>query len=427
MATARLGTSSPPCPPTSSPASALVYSGRLPSHFLNRSNFSFLLHFDSAPLKKKISFVSHLNCRLRPQTAHSEPTAERGRSRAGCGPRRRGALRELRVQRARFGLGRFPLSSCLEAGWSSFSSEGPESRGAAVEPGKAAMERGSRRRSRGGARSALRPAAASRPAASRPPASRPPASRSAEPPGAQLWLFPSAAGLRSALPRRTEATRQMCCTRGRLAVLERGGAGVAVHQLPAGSDGARKPSEWGRAAPAPSFRLGWGCEDGGWSWGPHGRFCPEGPELWVCSPPLNGKEGSEGTRGRSSPRWPQKRAGRRWFSRLARAASLSSPLSRLLVGAELAGRQREIHRRLLRLPRGGRRCPGSIFILASLPLSLVSVPRLVFHLLLVRTYLLRFCEPLENRVILFSVIISYICKQFKQTVALLQGGHLRRD
>ncbi|XP_070470422.1 E3 ISG15--protein ligase HERC5 [Equus przewalskii] len=108
------------------------------------------------------------------------------------------------------------------------------------------MERGSRRRSRGGARSALRPAAASRPAASRPPASRPPASRppasrSAEPPGAQLWLFPSAAGLRSALPQRTEATRQMCCTRGRLAVLERGGAGVAVHQLPAGSDGARKP------------------------------------------------------------------------------------------------------------------------------------------------------------------------------------------
>uniref|UniRef100_A0A8C4LX42 HECT and RLD domain containing E3 ubiquitin protein ligase 5 n=1 Tax=Equus asinus asinus TaxID=83772 RepID=A0A8C4LX42_EQUAS len=103
------------------------------------------------------------------------------------------------------------------------------------------MERGARRRSRGGARSALRPAAASRPAASRPPASRPPASRSAEPPGAQLWLFPSAAGLRSALPRRTEATRQMCCTRGRLAVLERGGAGVAVHQLPAGSDGARKP------------------------------------------------------------------------------------------------------------------------------------------------------------------------------------------
>lgn len=35
--------------------------------------------------------------------------------------------------------------------------------------------------------------------------------------------------------------RQMCCTRGRLAVLERGGAGVEVHQLPAGSDGARKP------------------------------------------------------------------------------------------------------------------------------------------------------------------------------------------
>lgn len=35
--------------------------------------------------------------------------------------------------------------------------------------------------------------------------------------------------------------RQMCCTRERLAVLERGGVGVEVHQLPAGSDGARKP------------------------------------------------------------------------------------------------------------------------------------------------------------------------------------------
>ncbi|KAF3825016.1 hypothetical protein GH733_005650 [Mirounga leonina] len=44
-----------------------------------------------------------------------------------------------------------------------------------------------------------------------------------------------------ALPQRTEATRQMCCTRGRLVVLERGGAGVEVHQLPAGSEGAKKP------------------------------------------------------------------------------------------------------------------------------------------------------------------------------------------
>ncbi|XP_024591916.1 E3 ISG15--protein ligase HERC5 isoform X2 [Neophocaena asiaeorientalis asiaeorientalis] len=68
-----------------------------------------------------------------------------------------------------------------------------------------------------------------------------PASRPAELRGAKLWLFPSADPLRSALSRRTEATRQMCCTRERLAVLERGGAGVEVHQLPAGSDGARKP------------------------------------------------------------------------------------------------------------------------------------------------------------------------------------------
>ncbi|XP_058403470.1 E3 ISG15--protein ligase HERC5 [Diceros bicornis minor] len=118
------------------------------------------------------------------------------------------------------------------------------------------MERRPRRRSRGGARSAPRLAAASRSGASQSGASRsgasrpavsgsavcrPAASRSSEPPGAQLWLFPSLAGVRSALSRRTEATRQLCCTRGRLAVLERGGASVDVHQLPAGSDGAGKP------------------------------------------------------------------------------------------------------------------------------------------------------------------------------------------
>uniref|UniRef100_A0A452E1S6 HECT and RLD domain containing E3 ubiquitin protein ligase 5 n=1 Tax=Capra hircus TaxID=9925 RepID=A0A452E1S6_CAPHI len=76
---------------------------------------------------------------------------------------------------------------------------------------------------------------------SRPSASRPSATAPVESWGAKLWLFPSAAGLRSALSKRPEATRQMCCTRRRLAVLERGGAGVEVHQLPAGSDGARKP------------------------------------------------------------------------------------------------------------------------------------------------------------------------------------------
>ncbi|XP_047422955.1 E3 ISG15--protein ligase HERC5 isoform X2 [Sciurus carolinensis] len=71
--------------------------------------------------------------------------------------------------------------------------------------------------------------------------SRAAASRSAEPHSAQLWLFPSASGLRSALLRRSETTRQVCCTRRRLAVLERGGAGVEVHQLPPRSDDARKP------------------------------------------------------------------------------------------------------------------------------------------------------------------------------------------
>ncbi|XP_029091300.1 E3 ISG15--protein ligase HERC5 isoform X2 [Monodon monoceros] len=102
-----------------------------------------------------------------------------------------------------------------------------ESGGTAVEPGKTVMERRPLRRSRGGG---------ARLASGLVPASRP-----AELRGAKLWLFPSADPLRSALSRRTEATRQMCCTRERLAVLERGGAGVEVHQLPAGSDGTRKP------------------------------------------------------------------------------------------------------------------------------------------------------------------------------------------
>lgn len=98
------------------------------------------------------------------------------------------------------------------------------------------------------------------------------ASRAAEPQGAQLWLFPCAAGLRMALSQRTEATRQMCCARERLVVLERGGAGVEVHDLWAASDSARKPSEWGPAAPARPPRPGL---RGGWAAGsrrPHGRF-----------------------------------------------------------------------------------------------------------------------------------------------------------
>ncbi|XP_048669557.1 E3 ISG15--protein ligase HERC5 isoform X3 [Marmota marmota marmota] len=88
------------------------------------------------------------------------------------------------------------------------------------------MERRLRRRSRGRARSNPGRAAAS---------------RSVEPHCAGLWLFPSASGLRSALLRRSETTRQICCTSRRLAVLERGGAGVEIHQLPPRSDGARKP------------------------------------------------------------------------------------------------------------------------------------------------------------------------------------------
>lgn len=120
-----------------------------------------------------------------------------------------------------------------------------------MEPRKAAMEQRPPRRSRGGARSTFRPAAKSPP----PPTSRPAATRPpAETRGPQLWLFPTAPGLRTALLRKTEVMRQMCCTRGRLVVLERGGAGVEVHQLPAASEGGRKPSEWARATPARGAR-----------------------------------------------------------------------------------------------------------------------------------------------------------------------------
>uniref|UniRef100_A0A2K5CWE4 HECT and RLD domain containing E3 ubiquitin protein ligase 5 n=1 Tax=Aotus nancymaae TaxID=37293 RepID=A0A2K5CWE4_AOTNA len=88
------------------------------------------------------------------------------------------------------------------------------------------MERRSRRKSGHDRRSVAGQAAASQPAKS---------------PGAELWLFPSTAGLRRAVLRRVEATRQICCSSGRLAFLERGGAGVQVHQLFPGSDGLRTP------------------------------------------------------------------------------------------------------------------------------------------------------------------------------------------
>ncbi|XP_053459750.1 E3 ISG15--protein ligase HERC5 isoform X2 [Nycticebus coucang] len=90
------------------------------------------------------------------------------------------------------------------------------------------MERRRQRRARGCVRSA--PGSA--------PESRSAATGSAQPPRAQLWLFPGAAGLHDALLARAQATRQICCSRGRLAVLERGGAGVQVHP---GSNGAGKP------------------------------------------------------------------------------------------------------------------------------------------------------------------------------------------
>uniref|UniRef100_H0XH44 HECT and RLD domain containing E3 ubiquitin protein ligase 5 n=1 Tax=Otolemur garnettii TaxID=30611 RepID=H0XH44_OTOGA len=93
------------------------------------------------------------------------------------------------------------------------------------------MERRPPRRARGCTRSA--PGSA--------PGSRSAGTGSAQPPRAQLWLFPGAAGLHGALLARAQATRQICCARGRLAVLEHGGAGVQVHPGLAGSDGAGKP------------------------------------------------------------------------------------------------------------------------------------------------------------------------------------------
>ncbi|KAL0620023.1 E3 ISG15--protein ligase HERC5 [Plecturocebus cupreus] len=83
------------------------------------------------------------------------------------------------------------------------------------------MERRSRRKSRRDRPSVAGQAAESQPAKSL---------------GAQLRLCPSTAGLCRELLRRVEATRQICCSPGRLAFLERGGAGVQFHQLLPGSN-----------------------------------------------------------------------------------------------------------------------------------------------------------------------------------------------
>ncbi|XP_042638346.1 E3 ISG15--protein ligase HERC5 [Orycteropus afer afer] len=101
------------------------------------------------------------------------------------------------------------------------------------------MEQTSRKKPRGREGSAPTPNSASGSGA-------PDSAASSEPRGAQLWLFPSPAGLRRALSQRSEETRQICYKRGRLAVLARGGTSVEVHHLPAESDGTGKPSEWGR-------------------------------------------------------------------------------------------------------------------------------------------------------------------------------------
>ncbi|XP_006900083.1 PREDICTED: E3 ISG15--protein ligase HERC5 [Elephantulus edwardii] len=60
--------------------------------------------------------------------------------------------------------------------------------------------------------------------------------------GSQLWLFPARENLRASLSERCLETRQLSCAHGRLAVLERGGTGVRMHDLPAGNDGAGLPN-----------------------------------------------------------------------------------------------------------------------------------------------------------------------------------------
>nr|XP_002745648.3 E3 ISG15--protein ligase HERC5 [Callithrix jacchus] len=144
-------------------------------------------------------------------------------------PNSRGAVAEAAVPRRHAAAcNRFPLCRATPRAvgapspGTSSSVLSPLGRG----PSKAAMERRSGRKSRRDRRSVAGQAAASQPAKS---------------PGAQLWLFPSTAGLRRALLRSVEATRQICCSSGRLAFLERGGAGVQVHQLLPGSDGLRTP------------------------------------------------------------------------------------------------------------------------------------------------------------------------------------------
>lgn len=235
-------------------------------------------------------------------------------------PPRRPAVRSPAALGGRAQASGVSLSSDLSAGRTSFPSQGPRSGGAAVEPGKAAMERRPPRRSRGGARPASRP-----PVKSRPPAqSRAPA----QPQGSRLWLFPDAPGLGSALSRRAEATRQVCCARGRLAVLERGGAGVQVHQLPAGSDGAKKPSEWGRATPARPSGAG-----RGWAGGSPGPA--PAPQLLAAAARVVGarsfsRRGGEVPSGLGAagvPYGPRNAPGPGGFSGFAPAAALGSPRS----------------------------------------------------------------------------------------------------
>lgn len=182
-----------------------------------------------------------------------------------------------------------------------------------MELGKVAMEQRPRRRARGGVRPVPGPVPPSRPAAPR---------RAAEPPDTQLWLFPSAAGLRRALSQRIEATRQMCCTRGRLVVLERGGAGVEVHQLTAGSDGAKKPSECGGQCPLGPPVSGWGCGGVGVGGrGPPSAAPAERPNGRCGGPSLNekGRAGGDPTLQRPAVAAETRRA--EWLLNFARASA----------------------------------------------------------------------------------------------------------
>ncbi|XP_076998998.1 E3 ISG15--protein ligase HERC5 [Tamandua tetradactyla] len=212
-------TPSPSC--QSLPATCL-FSWPLKPVSLSVYFFSFLFRFRFLTKKNHFRFLTELSApsansalgaSLLGRGADREAAAATSAA-SQCSPRRPGGTGRAQV------LLIAPCSIFFVASCSSVSPEGPGTGGESVSAMGPKLRRRSRDRAHG--------------------APKPDPGTSMARPSAELWLFPSPAGLRSALPRRLEATRQICCARGRLAVLERGGAGVEVHQLPPGCGGASK-------------------------------------------------------------------------------------------------------------------------------------------------------------------------------------------